>query len=83
MTITINKNDAELYASIKGQLNAQTSPQLEEQLFPALDGAKKAILDFDGLEYISSAGLRVLLTVMQYTEDTGCKLIIKNVSPES
>ena len=82
MLISINKKDNELYAAIKGQMNAQTSPQIEKQLFPALDGAKKAILDFKELEYISGAGLRVLLTVMQYTEDNNCELIIRNVNPE-
>jgi len=75
-------NGDELYANIKGQMNSQTSPQVERQLLPALEDASKATLDIAGLDYISSAGLSVILTVMHYTEEHGCKLIIKNVSPE-
>lgn len=82
MTITINKNDDELYAAIKGKMNAQTSPQIEKQLLPALDGVKKATLDLAELEFISSAGLSALLIIMHYTEEHGCELIIKNVRPE-
>ena len=82
MNITINKNGDELYAAIFGQMNAQTSPMIEVQLVSTLDGAKAVTLDLAELEYISSAGLRVLLTVMQYMDEHNSKLTVKNVRPE-
>lgn len=82
MDITINKNGDELYAAISGQMNAQTSPMIEVQLIPALDGTKTVTLDLEKLEYISSAGLRVLLTVMQYMDEHNSRLTVKNVRPE-
>lgn len=82
MNITINKNGDELYAAISGQMNAQTSPMIEVQLISALDGAKTVTLDLEKLEYISSAGLRVLLTVMQYMDEHNSRLTVKNVRPE-
>ena len=49
MDITINKNGDELYAAISGQMNAQTSPMIEVQLIPALDGTKTVTLDLEKL----------------------------------
>ena len=53
----------------------------EEQLEPALDGVEKLVFDFAELKYISSAGLRVLLTAMQVMEEQG-EMIVKNVTSE-
>lgn len=50
-----------LTVHIKGDLNVKTSPILEEELTKSIGGVKELILDFAGVEYISSAGLRVLL----------------------
>lgn len=66
---------------VEGRLDTLTSPGLEEQLEPALEGVEKLVFDFAELRYISSAGLRVLLTAMQIMEDQG-DMIVKNVSPE-
>ena len=60
MTITMNRNDTELTVTVDGRLDTLTSPDLEEQLDDALEGVQKLIFDFENLQYISSAGLRVL-----------------------
>lgn len=52
-----------LTVHLSGDLNVKTSPYLEEELTKSLDGVKELILDFGGVEYISSAGLRVLLAM--------------------
>lgn len=52
-----------LTVKITGDLNVKTSPQLEEDLTNSLGGVKELILDFTGVEYISSAGLRALLAL--------------------
>ena len=81
MTVTMNRNDKELAVAINGRLDTLTSPELEEKLEPELDNTEKLILDFEGLEYISSAGLRVLLSAIKVMDEQG-GMIVKNVRPE-
>ena len=81
MKVTMNRNGNELIVSLEGRLDTLTSPELEEQLEPALDGVEKLVFDFTELKYISSAGLRVLLTAMQVMEEQG-EMIVKNVTSE-
>ncbi len=50
-----------LTLSLEGRLDTMTSPELEKELNASLDSAQSLILDFSKLDYISSAGLRVLL----------------------
>ena len=81
MKVTMNRNGNELIVSLEGRLDTLTSPELEEQLEPALDGVEKLVFDFAELKYISSAGLRVLLIAMQVMEEQG-EMIVKNVTSE-
>ena len=81
MKVTMNRNGNELIVSLEGRLDTLTSPKLEEQLEPALDGVEKLVFDFAELKYISSAGLRILLTAMQVMEEQG-EMIVKNVTSE-
>ena len=62
MTITHTKNGSELTVTLEGRLDTTTAPELEAEFKTALGGVKELILDFTSLEYISSAGLRVLLS---------------------
>ena len=64
MTIRKNKNGAQLTVQLAGRLDTTTSPQLESEL-RVLDGVSELFLDFSSLEYISSAGLRVLLAAQK------------------
>ena len=61
LNINISKEDAKVSAVLEGRLDTVTSPDLEKELDAALEGAEELVLDFEKLEYISSAGLRVLL----------------------
>ena len=63
LQITKEKVGEVLTVQIKGDLNVKTSPILEEELKKSIDGIKELILDFANVEYISSAGLRVLLAM--------------------
>ena len=81
MTITMNRNGNELTIAVEGRLDTMTAPELEEQLEPALEGVEKLRFDFEKLEYISSAGLRVLLTAMQIMEEQG-EITVCNVCRE-
>ena len=55
----------------EGRLDTTTAPQLEQELKASLDGVTELILDFDKLDYISSAGLRVLLSTQKAMNKQG------------
>ena len=61
MTITKNMNGNALEIALEGRLDTMTAPELEAELNSSLSSAESLTLDFSKLEYISSAGLRVLL----------------------
>ena len=71
----------ELVIALKGRLDTLTSPQLEEELNGCIDDAEVLVFDFSELEYISSAGLRVLLSA-QKTMNTKGSMSVRNVSDE-
>ena len=79
MTIEKNLNATELNIAITGRLDTTTAPQLEAELKQSLPGIKKLVLDFAALEYLSSAGLRVLLQAQKTMNKQG-EMIIKNVN---
>ena len=62
MKITKNMNGTELTIALEGRLDTTTAPELEQALKDSMDGANTLTLDFGKLDYISSAGLRVLLS---------------------
>ena len=62
MTITKNLNGTTLEIALEGRLDTMTAPDLEAELNASLKDAESLVLDFSKLEYISSAGLRVLLS---------------------
>ena len=78
MTVTMNRNDTQLTVNIRGRPDTLTAPELEEKLEDALDGVEELILDLDGLEYISSAGLRVILSVIKQMDEQG-EMKLRNV----
>lgn len=81
MDIRMNKNGTELTVALNGRLDTLTAPGLEEKLETELQGIESLVFDFAELKYISSAGLRVLLTAMQIMEEQG-SMVIRNVSSE-
>ena len=62
MTIEKKMNGTALEIALEGRLDTMTSPELETELKQSMPGAESLTLDFSKLEYISSAGLRVLLS---------------------
>lgn len=68
-----------LCVKISGRLDTTTSPVLEGELASSTDQIKELILDFQELEYLSSAGLRVLLVAQKQMNQQG-SMIVKNVN---
>lgn len=79
MKYTMTTNGNELTAAVSGRLDTLTAPELEKGIQPALNEAQTLILDLGELEYISSAGLRVILS-LRHSMDTKGGLTLKNVS---
>jgi anti-sigma B factor antagonist len=82
MTINKQLNGTELTVSLAGRIDTVTSPRLEEELRSASQGVTKLRVDFKGIEYISSAGLRVLLAAQKLMDTQGGTMTIENVNDE-
>ena len=79
MTITKNQNGTRLDLALEGRLDTTTAPQLEAELKQSVNGVTELALDFSKLEYLSSAGLRVLLSAQKVMNRQG-SMVIKNVN---
>ena len=71
MIITKNIDGETLTFTLEGRLDTTTSPQLEAELKQSVGGVTELIFDFSGVEYISSAGLRVLLAAQKVMNRQG------------
>ena len=77
--LTINKtieNGSAVFA-LEGRLDTVTAPELEKELKESLDGIAELTLDFEKLEYISSAGLRVLLATQKVMNRQGSMKLVR------
>ena len=66
---------------LEGRLDTITAPQLEEAVKESIDGVETLVFEFEKLEYISSAGLRVLLSAQKIMNKQG-SMVVRNVSEE-
>ena len=81
MTIEIKKNATETTIEIVGRLDTITAPALDKTINEDIGETKNLVLDIKGLEYISSAGLRVLLSAQKKMKQKGT-MVVKNVCAE-
>ena len=79
MEIKKNKNGSQLNVAIIGRLDTVTAPELEAEVNADLADVNDLVLDFSDLQYISSAGLRVILSLQKTMNKSG-KMTIKNVN---
>ncbi len=79
MDIKTNRNENTLEVTVIGRLDTTTAPQLDETLKTNLDGVEALVLDFTDLEYVSSAGLRVILAAQKTMNKQG-SMVLKNVN---
>ena len=82
MEVKFNKLDTSLTVIISGNIDTVTAPELDSQLQENLPGIKDLILDFAAVDYISSAGLRVILMANQQMEDVDGNMTVKNVNED-
>lgn len=79
MTINKKENGTGLELALAGRLDTTTAPQLEADLKHSLDGVTALALDFEELEYLSSAGLRVLLAAQKVMNKQG-SMVVRHVN---
>ncbi|MEF9896481.1 MAG: STAS domain-containing protein, partial [Clostridia bacterium] len=79
MTINKTLNATQLTVTLTGRLDTSTAPQLEAELKTSLDNVSTLVMDFAALEYISSAGLRVLLSTQKVMNKQGT-MVVRHVN---
>ena len=79
MKLTPERNGNELKVNLSGELNTLTAPELSEFLEKGLGGVQSLTLDFAECDFVSSAGLRVLLATFKQMKATGGTMSLANV----
>ena len=82
MNVTSGKNENTLTVSVQGSIDTVTAPELDQYLQENLEGITELIFDFSAVDYISSAGLRVILMANQQMEDVDGNMTVKNVNDD-
>ncbi|MBE6014388.1 MAG: STAS domain-containing protein [Lachnospiraceae bacterium] len=81
MDIIKNREGEKLCLAIKGRLDTTTAPQLDEVIKTELDGVNNLVYELGDLDYISSAGLRVLLASQKVMNKQG-KMVVTGVKDD-
>lgn len=83
MKTEINENGNQLIASFSGRLDTAAAIPTAEAVKPLQEvSGKEIILDCSNLEYISSSGLRIFLSIRKDAAANGCKVIVRNISAD-
>ena len=81
MNVTIQEQDGNMVAILEGNLNTAVAAATEKAMSPLNDvEGKDIIIDCTNLEYISSAGLRIFLAILQNVQERGVHVYIKGLS---
>ena len=83
MNVTIQEQDGNMVAILEGSLDTAAAPETEKAMSPLNDvEGKDIIIDCTSLEYISSAGLRIFLGILQNAEEKGEHVYIKGINDD-
>lgn len=81
MNIIKDKSGQSLTLTLVGRLDTNAAPVLEEELFDSLEGVTELIFECRDLEYLTSAGIRVLVAAQKEMNDQGT-MVLRNVIDE-
>ena len=81
MNLTKTYNKKELTLSVEGRIDTITSQDLEQEINEEISNFDSLIMDFTDLEYISSAGLRVLIGTQKKLKPDNIQMVIRNINP--
>ena len=82
MTIETSREEEKLCLKVKGRLDTMTSPQLDKEVETNLKGTELLTMDLSELDYVSSAGLRVLLSAHKSMKKQGGSMVVRGVNEE-
>ena len=82
MTIETSREQEKLCLMVKGRLDTMTSPQLDKEVETNLKGTELLTMDLSELDYVSSAGLRVLLSAHKSMKKQGGSMVVRGVNEE-
>lgn len=71
-----------LTVTLNGKITSTTAPDLTSVLEGKLESLDKLIFDFSGLEYITSAGIRIILNALQTLEEHDAEMVLRNVNDD-
>lgn len=79
MKITETKTEDFIQLSVEGRVDTTTSPELQQMILAAFQKGNYVILDFEKVDYVSSAGLRALLLGEKTAKSKGGRMVLRNV----
>ena len=83
MIFEVKENNKKVLATVSGRLDTPSAVSAQQEITPLLENAdKEIILDCSNLEYISSSGLRLLLTIRKEAAAKGGKVIVKDINDD-
>jgi len=82
MNVETSQQDGVSVVSLEGSIDGKTAPRVREELLPVLGAAGSVIVDMSRVNYLSSAGLRLLLLVYREFKAKNGRLVLLSVSPD-
>ena len=82
LKMSCERLNKDLTIKLSGKLNTDAANSSKDEILSALDGTEKVLFDLDGLEYISSSGLRILVAAFKKVKAAGGTMTIKNVGEQ-
>lgn len=80
MKLDVKTEGKKMEVVLEGRMDSTTAPEFEKEIFPQLEGITELVLDFSDLAYLSSAGLRVLLSCQKKMNAAKGSMVVKNVN---
>lgn len=80
MKVEINKYNEEIVVKVLGSVDVVTSKELEAEVQPLVDQTSKLVFDFEEVPYLSSAGLRLILSIKKQMNSKSGDMVIKNIN---
>ena len=82
MKVTLSQENGVNVIAVEGSIDGKTAPMIRQEIGPTLESAKKVILDLSKVDYLSSAGLRLLLLIYREFSAKSGKLVLLGVSDD-
>jgi anti-sigma B factor antagonist len=80
--VGVEQRDGFSLVTVSGAIDGKTAPQVQEQLRPVFDGSGNVVMDMSGVDYMSSAGLRLLLLIYRDFTARRRRLVLAGIAPE-